>query len=238
MANCTFIQKNDASAKSFQNQGLDVQLVAQEWCAKAMPYVNFLKEQEKALLNKLHQLLEEDLYAALPELKPPVGTATVSRTHRGIGALILSTVPGLITLAVESLSSWIRGKQQKHINEAVSTMRQDNTAIRNRLQQYSNDFVMYGKYNIQTLNNIIATVNSLHRRQSEMEKLASHRQFGQVVSIMEAMTFNFDLQLFLKVTKEEHVDQFLLMEQASRDLLKGIATLSQGRLPQELFPDS
>ena len=77
-------------------------------------------------------------------------------------------------------------------------MRQDNTAIRNRLQQYSNDFVMYGKYNIQTLNNIIATVNPLHRRQSEMEKLASHRQFGQVVGIMEAMMFNFDLQLFLE----------------------------------------
>ena len=106
----------------------------------------------------------------------------MSRTCRGIGALILSAVPGLITLAVESLSSWIRGKQQKYINEAVSTMRQDNTAIRNRLQQYSNDFVMYGKYNVQTLNNIIATVNSLHRRQLELEKLASHRQFGQVVA--------------------------------------------------------
>ena len=62
----------------------------------------------------------EDLYSALPELEPMLGPI---RKRRGIGTLILSVIPGLITLAVESVSSWIKGKQQKRVDEAVSAMR-------------------------------------------------------------------------------------------------------------------
>ena len=55
--------------------------------------------------------------------------------------------------------------------------------------------------------------------------------------MLDAMSFNFDLQLYLTLTEEEHVNQYSLLEAASKDLLRGIATLVQGRLPQELFPD-
>ena len=51
------------------------------------------------------------------------------------------------------------------------------------------------------------------------------------------MTFNFDLQMYLRLSEEEHVNQYEQLMQASKDLLKGIATLSQGQLLQELFPD-
>ena len=39
------------------------------------------------------------------------------------------------------------------------------------------------------------------------------------------------------LTEEQHVNQYRLLEAASKDILRGIATLAQGRLPQELFPD-
>ena len=45
---------------------------------------------------------------------------------------------------------------------------------------------------------------------------------------MDAMTFNFDLQMYLRLSEEEHVNQYEQLMQASEDLLKGIATLSQG----------
>ena len=51
------------------------------------------------------------------------------------------------------------------------------------------------------------------------------------------MSFNFDLKLYLTLTEEEHFNQYSLLEAASKDLLRGIATLGQGSLPQELFPD-
>ena len=95
----------------------------------------------------------------------------------------------------------------------------------NRLQQYSNNFLMYGKYNVETLTNVINTVNSLHKKQTELERHLKHT-FGQVVDIMDALTFNFELQMYLRLSEEEHVNQYKQLMQASKDLLKGIATLS------------
>ena len=189
-------------------------------------------------MESLHDLLCEDLYAALPELKPLAVTKSRQRSCRGLGAVLLSAVPGLITLAVESLSSFIKGKQQKRIDDAVVAMRRDQKATQNRLQQYSNDFLMYGKYNVETLTNVINTVNSLHRKQIRLEKAFENAQLGPVVNLMDAITFNFDLQMYLRLTEKEHVNQYEELTQASKDLLKGIATLLvQDRLPQELFPD-
>ena len=50
------------------------------------------------------------------------------------------------------------------MSEAVVAMREDQASIRNRLQQYVNDFCMYGKYNVKTLDEVIDTVNTLHQR--------------------------------------------------------------------------
>ena len=41
-----------------------------EYCAKVMPYVRYMQNQEKSLVHGLRQLLIHDLYSALPELNP------------------------------------------------------------------------------------------------------------------------------------------------------------------------
>ena len=146
-------------------------------------------------MERLHDFLCEDLYAALPELKPNLVTKSGQRSYRDLGAILISVVPGLITLAVESLSSYLKCRQQRRIDEAVVTMRRDQEMTYNRLQQYSNDFLMYGNYNVDTLTN----VNSLHKKQTELEKASESIKFGQVVDVMEAMTFNFDLQMYLRL---------------------------------------
>ena len=81
--------------------------MAKEWCAQAILYMEHLKQQEKYYIEKVHELLCDDLYSALPELKLVQGPL---RKRRGLGALIISAIPCLITLAVESVSSWIKGK--------------------------------------------------------------------------------------------------------------------------------
>ena len=160
------------------------------------------------------------------------------RKRRGIGALILSAIPGLITLVVESVSSWIKGKQQKRVDEAVSTMRVESQVDQNKLRQYSNDFLMYGKYNVDTLQNVIDTVNAMHRRQTELEKQASGRAFGDTDTLVESMKLGFNLQMYMKVSDDEHVKQLQVLEHSSKEVIRGIIVLSQGRLPQEFFSDS
>ena len=46
---------------------------------------------------------------------------------------------------------------------------------------------MYGKYNVETLQNVIDTVNVMHRRQTELEKQASGRAFGDTETLVESM---------------------------------------------------
>ena len=35
-----------------------------EWCAQAIPYIEYLKEQEKYYIDRVHELLCDDLYSS------------------------------------------------------------------------------------------------------------------------------------------------------------------------------
>ena len=52
------------------------------------------------------------------------------------------------------------------------------------------------------------------------------------------MKFGFDLQMYMKVSDDEHVKQLQVLEYSSKDVIRGITVLSQGRLPQAFFSDS
>ena len=52
------------------------------------------------------------------------------------------------------------------------------------------------------------------------------------------MKFGFDLQFYMKVSDDEHVKQLQVLECSSKEVIRGITVLSQGRLPQEFFSDS
>ena len=89
-----------------------------EYCAKVMPYIEYMQNQEKSLVHSLRQLLIHNLYSALPELNPeyttqndgeplplsPEDKKELNQEKRGIGTIFSSVLPGLITLAVESLT--------------------------------------------------------------------------------------------------------------------------------------
>ena len=212
-----------------------LQIAVSEWCAKATPYMQHLRKKEKYFVDRLYGLLENDLYSALPQLRR---RSRLVCPRRGLGTLLVSAATGLITLAVESLGSYLRHKQEKRINDAVVAMREDNTAVQNTLQQYSNDFLMYSRYNVETLEKVIQTMNSLHTRQTQLEEVFAKTQSGCIDEVIDAISFNFDLHLYMKLVEEEHVNQYALLEKASHDLLKGIATLGQGRLPCKLVSDT
>ena len=210
------------------------------------------QNREKSLVHGLRQLLIHDLYAALLELNPdskmqsdepadsqPLSSEDekeVKREKRGIGAIFTGVLPGLITLAVESLTSWIKGKQQRRINKA-DTMRKTESEVKNTLSQYQDNFLMFGKYSVQSLKSVIDTLNSLHHKQTELEKLVTTKLFTEVKHAGDALDYSVEMQLFLELAKEEHVTKYKEVDKDGRELLDAIAILSQSRLPGSLFPD-
>ena len=96
----------------------------------------------------------------LNDKSDPYGTEFTARTwndtaqvreRRGFGSLLVKAIPGLITLAIESVSSYIKGKQQQRINTTVEELRNDDNKIRNDLRQHRNELLMYGRYNLNSL---------------------------------------------------------------------------------------
>ena len=235
--NCTI----DLSRKEAKTYG-SYQYRVHEYCAKVQPYIKYMQTQQKSLVHSLRQLLIHDLYAALPELHPeyevqnderdespsssPEDEKELNRERRGIGAIFSSVLPGLITLAVESLTSWIKGKQQNRIHQAVDKMRKTESDVKNTLMQYQEDFLMYGKYSVESLNKVIDTLNSLHDKHTELEKLVTTKVFTEVESIGDALDYSV-----------EHVTKYKEVFKAGKELLDTIAILSQRRLPRSLFPD-
>ena len=246
--NCTI----DLSRNEAKTYG-SYQYRVHEYCAKVQPYIKYMQSQQKSLVHGLRQLLLHDLYAALPELHPeyevqsdkpdespsssPDDKRELNRERRGIGAIFSSVLPGLITLAVESLTSWIKGKQQNRINQAVDKMRKTESDVKNILTQYQEVFLMYGKYNVESLNKVIDTLNLLHHKQTELEKLVTTKMFTEVESIGDTLDYSVELQLFLELAQEEHVTKYKEVYKAGKELLDAIAILSQRRLPRSLFPD-
>ena len=62
-------------------------------------------------------------------------------------------------------------------------MRKTESNVKNTLTQYQEDFLMYGKHNVESLNKVIDTLNLLHDKQTELEKLVTTKMFTEVESI-------------------------------------------------------
>ena len=145
-----------------------------------------------------------DPYQTIFTAKTVNDTAQI-RGRRGFGSILAKTIPGLITLAVESVSSYIKGRQQQRINIAVTRLRSDDNKIRNDLKQHKNELLMYGRYNLNSLKGIINTINALHDRQSYYEWVVKQRDFNFRKNDIDAVNYNFDTIMYLSNVRREHV---------------------------------
>ena len=160
------------------------------------------------------------------------------RGRIGLGGIIAKAIPGLITLAIESVSSYIKGRQQQKINTAVEELRNDDNKIRNDLRQHKNEILMYGRYNLNSLKGIINTINALHDRQSYYEWVVKQKDFNFRKSDIDAVNYNFDTMMYLSNVRKEHVVTYREAVKSARDFLDGIAIVTQGRLPRALISDN
>ena len=141
-------------------------------CNGVLAKAKFYQSRQEGLQFILRQLLTHDLYSVLPELNQtpnmysygpsyktrpsdssdPYETKFTGKTlndtaqirrRRGFGSILSKAIPGLITLAIESISSYIKGKQWQRISTTVTELRNDDNKIRNDLRQHRNELLMY-----------------------------------------------------------------------------------------------
>ena len=122
----------------------------------------FYKMQIKAHKAVAHHILKNEVDLILPNFY------TEQRNKRGIFGTIIS---GFIGLAFEGISSFLHHKRHNSLHKAIKAMSISTDVQRNKLMHLENSLVMYGIYNVETLEKLVKTVQVIHSRQSLIEGL-------------------------------------------------------------------
>ena len=85
-------------------------------CEDSLPAFTLVKTREDYYRKKLIALVDEDLYAPL-ELYRSLG-----RRSKWFASLVISTVTGLVTLAIEGISGYLQRKRNKAMANAMDAL--------------------------------------------------------------------------------------------------------------------
>ena len=155
---------------------------------------------------------------------------------------LFPAIAGLATIAVESLNSFLQRKRNKAMASGLMAIRQDQSLAWNSLKQLENDFLMYGKYNVAQLQDIVSTVNGLQNRTMQLERLLTGQDLftlqmaHMLPDISGRMTFIHKMNLYVHSVLERQIRLYEWLLRNLKDLLNAIGILSTGHLPPFLFP--
>ena len=116
---------------------------------------------------------------------------------------LVPAIAGLATIAVESLNSFLQRKRNKAIASGLMAISKDQSLAWNSLKQLENDFLLYGKYNVTHLQDILTTINGLRNRTMQIEKLLTGQDLytlqiaHMVPDATGRMTFMHKLNLYV-----------------------------------------
>ena len=211
-----------------------------------------MKELEyKAGIHKqnLVELLQGDLPNALPDLYSPDPPVLGPPNRRKKRALFSAIAGGLITLASEVTSHFLKRKRDKAVTRAVQQLREEQNANLDRIRRLESDFIMYGKYSLNQTRQILHHIKEQDQELSNLNgKLNQINQWVHSESIRQKLdlsdlnafdrytNYTTNLDKFLALYEHKYIFQVERLVQSLKELLKGIATLSTGRLPPELLP--
>ena len=132
-------------------------------CQKIAPYVRFYQKQIEYYNKTAYAILEREIGLILPTYG--------KRSKRFIGTLLGSLASGVIGLAFEGISSFLHHKRHKALTKAVTVMREKANLQHNRMYHLEDTMIMYGKYNLDTLMDLINTVHHMQNLTSWKEKM-------------------------------------------------------------------
>ena len=165
------------------------------------------------------------------------------RGERSFAAFV-PALASLATIAVESIGAFLQKKHNKALGKGLKAIKSDQNLAWNSIKQLKDDFLLYGKYNIDSLEKIIHIVNHLGDRVHQMEGLlmgkdhsVATRQFLHS-NYLGRLLFAHKLNIFLTSVQETQLRLYDELERVLRKFLSAVEILSRGHLPASLFPRS
>ena len=155
--------------------------------------------------------------------------------------IISALISGFIGLAFEGISSFLQHKREKALHKAMQVMNERNHIERNRVFHLEDSMIMYGIYNVDTLEKLIQMVHNMNNRSIWFEKLyAGHanKWFEMYAVGQGAEYYAIHSLLYLRTIQEKYVKMYERFVTQLREYSKAIRILSKGYLPISLIPPS
>ena len=168
-----------------------------------------------------------------------LNTSSSLHPYRGERSLtaFVPALASLATIAVESIGAFLQKKHNKVLGKGLKAIKSDQTLAWNSIKQLEDDFLLYGKYNIDSLEKIIHTVNHLGDRVHQMEGLLMGKDHS--VAIRQFLHSNYlfahKLNIYLTSVQETQLRLYDELERVLREFLSAVEILSRGYLPASLF---
>ena len=155
------------------------------------------------------------------------------RAKRGFTAFI-PALAGLATIAVENIGSFLQKKHNAALIKGLNAIKTDQSLTSNSIKQLEDDLLMYGKYNLDSMEKIIHTINHLGDIVHHMETLLLGKNYSvamqQVLhhSHLGRLLFAHKLSIYLTSVQETQLRLYDELERVLREFLSAVETLEQG----------
>ena len=233
--NCTHAHNPDGTRYK-PNKSMKEKFI--EYCTNIIPYMNLYKKQMDYYEKTVYNILEKDIGLILPKFET---TKIPRKQDRPKRQIIAALVSGFIGLAFEGISSFLHHKREKALHKAMHVMNERNHIERNRIFHLEDSMIMYGIYNVDTLEKLIQMVHNMNNRSNWFEKMYAGKLNNWFIryAIGEgAEYYAVHTLLYLRTIQEKYVKMYERFVTQLREYSKAIRILSKGYLPISLIPPS
>ena len=165
------------------------------YCNKIKPFVTYYNKLINSYNNTAHKILEKEIKFLLPQV-----------SKRQKCEIISTLVSGFIGLAYEDISSFLQHKQNNALHKAVNAMNNKANMQCNKLMKFDDKMLMYGIYNVETLEKLIKTLHKIHNTTYLHEKLFAGEHNHSIFRILH--THSLGLQHYsTKVRKDNAAER-------------------------------
>ena len=198
------------------------------FCKKIEPFVIYYKRLIKSYNHTAYNILENEINLFL--LKVP------GKQKCGI---ITTLVSSFIGIAYEGVSSFLHHRWNKALHKAINAMDNKANSQCNKLMQLEKSMLMYGIYNVETLDKLINTVHNIHNTTSSHERLFSGQHSSITFISLYACSlglhhYSINSLLYLRTIWDKYIALYRELIYQLCIYASAIRILAKGYLPNTL----
>ena len=177
----------------------------------------------------MHNILENEINLLLPQIP-----------RKQKCGIITTLVSSFIGLAYEGISSFLHNRRNKALWKAVNDMDNKANIQCNKLMQLENSILMYGVYNVETLEKLITTVHNIHITTSSHERLFAGQHDPSIFRTLYAHLlglhhYSINSLLYLRIIQDKYIALYRELIAQLHLYASAIRILAKGYLPNTLI---